>query len=312
MVHPRRFAHKNCRLPAADGRLAPAFPLPLPSKNKTMIAFLGTGLLGANFTRALLKRGEKVNVWNRTADKAKALESEGAKVFDNIADAVKGADRIHLTLSDDNAVDDVLQKASPGFKPGVFIVDHTTTSAPGAAKRASYWNDKGFHYIHAPVFMGPPNALEGTGTMMVSGDQQVIKQIEPELSKMTGKVWNLGDDPAKAASIKLLGNLFHVGLVGVLTDMLALAATLNTPASDLLSLFEILNPAGVIKARLRKIDSRTFNEPSWELSMARKDARLMMEQANNSNQKLMVIPPIAEKMDLWIKKGYSKSDWTIL
>ena len=54
-----------------------------------MIAFLGTGLLGANFTRALLKRGEKVNVWNRTADKAKALESEGAKAFDDTSETVK-------------------------------------------------------------------------------------------------------------------------------------------------------------------------------------------------------------------------------
>jgi len=277
-----------------------------------MIAFLGTGLLGANFTRALLRRGENVNVWNRTAEKARALENEGAKAFENVADAVKGADRIHLTLSDDNSVDEVLQNASPGFKPGVIIVDHTTTSSPGAAKRASYWNGKGFHYIHAPVFMGPPNALEGTGTMMVSGNQQVIKQIEPELSKMTGKLWNLGEDPSKAAAIKLLGNLFHIGLVGVLTDMLTLANTLNVPASDLQSLFEILNPAGVIKARLRKIDSNTFNEPSWELAMARKDARLMMEQANGSSKKLLVIPGVAEKMDIWLKKGHAKDDWTIL
>jgi len=277
-----------------------------------MIAFLGTGLLGANFTRALLRRGENVNVWNRTAEKARALENEGAKAFENVADAVKGADRIHLTLSDDNSVDEVLQNASPGFKPGVIIVDHTTTSSPGAAKRASYWNGKGFHYIHAPVFMGPPNALEGTGTMMVSGNQQVIKQIEPELSKMTGKLWNLGEDPSKAAAIKLLGNLFHIGLVGVLTDMLTLANTLKIPASDLQSLFEILNPAGVIKARLRKIDSNTFNEPSWELAMARKDARLMMEQANGSSKKLLVIPGVAEKMDVWLKKGHAKDDWTIL
>ena len=277
-----------------------------------MIAFLGTGLLGANFTRALLRRGENVNVWNRTAEKARALENEGAKAFENVADAVKGADRIHLTLSDDNSVDEVLQNASPGFKPGVIIVDHTTTSSPGAAKRASYWNGKGFHYIHAPVFMGPPNALEGTGTMMVSGNQQMIKQVEPELSKMTGKLWNLGEDPSKAAAIKLLGNLFHIGLVGVLTDMLTLANTLNVPASDLQSLFEILNPAGVIKARLRKIDSNTFNEPSWELAMARKDARLMMEQANGSSKKLLVIPGVAEKMDIWLKKGHAKDDWTIL
>ena len=104
-----------------------------------MVAFLGTGLLGANFSRALLKRGETVHVWNRTPDKAKALENEGAKVFDNVADAVKGAERIHLTLSDDQSVDEVLQNASPGFASGVIIVDHTTTSAPGAAKRSSYW-----------------------------------------------------------------------------------------------------------------------------------------------------------------------------
>ena len=277
-----------------------------------MIAFLGTGLLGGNFTKAFLKRGEKVNVWNRTADKAKVLEQNGAKAFDQPADAVKGADRVHLTLSDDKAVDEVLEKASSGFKPGVIIIDHTTTSAPGAAERSNRWKEKGMHYIHAPVFMGPPQALESTGTMMVSGDQNVVKQIEPELSKMTGKLWNLGGDPAKAAAIKLLGNLFHIGFVGALTDMLTLADSLKIPAADLTSLFEILNPAGVAKARLKKISDKSFDEPSWELSMARKDARLMIEQAAASGKKLLVIPPIAQKMDSWIEKDKSKSDWTIL
>lgn len=282
------------------------------NKKNIMVVFIGTGLLGANFTRALLKRGEQVNVWNRTPGKAKTLETEGAKAFDNVADAVKGADRIHLTLSDDQSVNDVLEKASPGFKPGVIIVDHTTTSAPGAAKRSSYWNKKGYHYIHAPVFMGPPNALDGTGTMMVSGDQSVIEHIEAELSKMTGKLWNLGEDPAKAAAIKLLGNLFHIGFVGVITDMLTLADPLNVPASDLTELFEVLNPAGVARARLNKIASKTFDQPSWELAMSRKDARLMIEQADSAARKLLVIPPIAEKMDTWIKKGHSNNDWTII
>ncbi len=147
-----------------------------------MKAFLGTGLLGANFTRALLKKGEKVQVWNRSSEKAKALEQYGAKAFDAVADAVKSADRIHLTLSDDQAVDEVLEKASPGFEKNAIIIDHTTTSVPGAARRSVYWKQKGFTYIHAPVFMGPPNALEGTGIMLVSGDQQVVQMLEPELS----------------------------------------------------------------------------------------------------------------------------------
>ena len=173
-----------------------------------MIAFLGTGLLGANFTRALLKKGEQVHVWNRTAGKSERFGNLGAKAFAQVAEAVKGAERIHLTLSDDQAVDEVLEKASAGFKTGAVIIDHTTTSAAGAAIRSAYWKKKGYSYIHAPVFMGPPNALEGTGVMLVSGDQQLVSKLEPVLSKMTGKLLNLGEQPEKAAAIKLSGKSF--------------------------------------------------------------------------------------------------------
>ena len=277
-----------------------------------MIAFLGTGLLGANFTRALLKKGEQVNVWNRTAVKAKELEIYGAKSFTLVAEAVKGAKRIHLTLSDDQSVDDVLEKASAGFETGAVIIDHTTTSSAGAAKRSAYWKKKGYSYIHAPVFMGPPNALEGTGVMLVSGDQQLVGTLEPELSKMTGKLLNLGEQPEKAASIKLLGNLFHISLTGGISDLITLAGSLKVPASELGTLLELLNPAVVAQGRLRKITSDTFDQPSWELSMARKDARLMMEQAASTHNTLMVIPAVAKKMDAWLDKGRGKNDWTII
>ena len=53
-----------------------------------MVSFIGTGLLGANFTKALLKRGEKVNVWNRTAEKAQSLEPYGAKAYEKVADNI--------------------------------------------------------------------------------------------------------------------------------------------------------------------------------------------------------------------------------
>jgi 3-hydroxyisobutyrate dehydrogenase len=277
-----------------------------------MIAFLGTGLLGANFTRALLKKGEKVQVWNRSPEKAKALEIYGAKAFDQLTEAVKGANRIHLTLSDDQSVDEVLEKASPGFDAGVIIIDHTTTSSHGAAKRSGYWKKKGYNYIHAPVFMGPPNALEGTGVMLVSGDQKLVKMLEPELSRMTGKLWNLGEQPEKAASIKLLGNLFHISLTGGIADMLTLAGSLNIPSSEIGTLLEALNPGVVAQGRIKKITSNTFDQPSWELSMARKDARLMIEQANSSNKTLMVVPAVAKKMDAWLEKGHAKDDWTII
>jgi 3-hydroxyisobutyrate dehydrogenase len=82
--------------------------------------------------------------------------------------------------------------ASEGFSPNVIIVDHTTTTARGAKERSLYWQEKNIHYIHAPVFMGPQSALEATGMMMVSGDQNIIQTITPELESMTGTLKNLG------------------------------------------------------------------------------------------------------------------------
>src|SRR5262245_41698332 len=173
-----------------------------------MIAFLGTGLLGTGFVRAALRRGEKVHVWNRTPEKARALEPDGAVAFADPAEAVRGAARVHLVLSDDASVDEVLERARPGLGAGVTVVDHTTTSPPGAAERVKRWAERGIPFQHAPVFMAPANALESKGVMMASGDRALFDSLSPELSKMTGKLVYLGPQTDRAAAFKLMGNLF--------------------------------------------------------------------------------------------------------
>lgn len=277
-----------------------------------MKAFLGTGLLGANFVKAMLGRGDQVQVWNRTATKAKALESDGAKAFENIVDAVQGAKLIHLTLKDDAAVDEVLAAASAGFSPGVILIDHTTTSAEGAIERTAKWKAMGFTYLHAPVFMGPPNALESSGSMLVSGDQLVIKSVKNELEKMTGKLLNFGEETGKAAGIKLIGNLFLISMTAGLSDALALAKALSIDSSAIAELFATWNPGAGAPARLDKLRTGDFSKASWELDMARKDAGLMMTAANKKGVKLTVLPAVAAEMDDWIAKGHGAADWSII
>jgi len=277
-----------------------------------MKAFLGIGLLGSNFVKAMRKRGDEVQVWNRTASRAKALEAEGAKAFENVTDAVKGADIIHLTLRDDESVDEVLNNAEAGLKPGALIVDHTTTSVDGAVARTKAWKAKGFTYLHAPVFMGPPNALESTGYMLVSGDQTAIKKAEPELSKMTGKLLNLGDPEGKAAGMKLAGNLFLQVMTAGISDMLALAKSLGISGDEIQGLFSEWNPAAAMPARLKRILTGNFDQPSWELVMARKDSSLMMAEAEKTGAHLVAIPAIAAEMDKWIEKGYGSKDWSVM
>jgi 3-hydroxyisobutyrate dehydrogenase len=277
-----------------------------------MIAFFGTGLLGSGFVRALRRRGEDVQVWNRTAAKARALEADGATVREAPADAARGAARIHLTLSDDAAVDEVLEAARPGFAPGVIIVDHTTTSPSGTAARARRWAERGVAFQHAPLFMGPQNALESTGLMLASGERARFDTLAPELSKMTGKLVYLGPQPERAAGFKLLGNLFLMCMTTGVAEMLMLAKAVGIPAAEAASLFDTFNPAQTLGPRVKRILDGDFAQPSWELAMARKDARLMLEAAAQADLPLAVIPAIAQQMDRFIARGHAHDDWTVI
>src|SRR5829696_4180989 len=93
----------------------------------TQIAFLGTGLLGSALAEAAAKRGDQVTAWNRTAEKARALEAFGVRAAATPADAVRGAARVHLVLRDDAVVEDVVAALRPGLGARTIIVDHTTT-----------------------------------------------------------------------------------------------------------------------------------------------------------------------------------------
>lgn len=276
-----------------------------------MIAFLGTGLLGAGFVRALLRRGETVHVWNRSPEKARALEADGAVAFDDAAEAVRGAERVHVCLSNDAAVDTVLAAATAGLAPGVVIVDHTTTSADGARERARRWAAAGTPYVHAPVFMGPQNALDATGTMLVSGNPALVAQVRPALEPMTGTLVDLGVDPGTAAGVKLVGNLLFVGLSGTLADAYALSRALGLPEESVEDVAGLLNAGPLVAARARRLRARTYDDPSWNLAMARKDAGLMESAAADGGAPLTVIPAVGRAMDALLP-DHADADWSVV
>jgi 3-hydroxyisobutyrate dehydrogenase len=273
-----------------------------------MIAFFGMGLLGSNFVRALRKRGEQVNVWNRTFAKAQALEAEGAKAFADPAEAARGADRVHLTLSDDAAVDDVLERARAGLP--ALVIDHTTTSTTGALERIARWRERGITYVHAPVFMGPGNARDATGLMLISGHE--IARVRPLLQPMTGKLVELGERPDAAAAFKLMGNCFLMAFTVGLADMLALGKALAISPEQAATLFEHFNPGTTVNARLKRMIDAKYSEASWELTMARKDARLVVDACNVAGMHLTTIPAIAARMDEMIAQGHGNQDWTVI
>lgn len=277
-----------------------------------MITILGTGLLGSGFSRALRRQGHDVRVWNRTATRAQPLVADGVAVVDDVVAAVRGAARVHVTLSDDAAVDSVLEAAAPGLAAGALVIDHSTTSTAGALERTARWRERGITYVHAPVFMGPQNALESTGIMMVSGDREVVARVTPMLAPMTGKLVDVGERVDRAAAFKLIGNLLLMALAAGFTDMMTLGAAMNVTPKEIRELLAFFNPGVSLPTRYTKMSEGDYTPPSWELAMARKDARLMQEETARAGLALAMLPTVIAQMDAMIGRGFGNLDWTVI
>lgn len=277
-----------------------------------MITILGAGLLGSGFARALRRKGHDVRVWNRTPAKAQALAADGIAIAADPAEAVRGAERVHVVVSDDAAVDSVLAAAAPGLAKGALVIDHSTTSPGGALARTNSGRERGITFVHAPVFMGPQNALDCTGIMLISGDRAIVERVSPMLAPMTGKLVDLGPRVEQAASFKLLGNLILMAFTAGFTDFLALAKALGVSPAEAGTLFEHFNPGPSLAGRYKRMTEAAYDQPSWELAMARKDARLMQEEAARANLPLIMVPALAQLMDEMIQRGHAHADWTVV
>ena len=158
-----------------------------------IIAFLGTGLLGAAFAEASAKRGDRVTAWNRSADKAQALAQFGITVAATPAEAVRGASRVHLVLKDDAVVDEIVAAARAGLSADAVIVDHSTTLPTLTAARAATLAAAGVKYLHCPVFMTPLMARNAKGSMLAAGPAAVFGPLQAELAAMTGRLEYQGE-----------------------------------------------------------------------------------------------------------------------
>ncbi len=270
--------------------------------------FLGTGLIGGALAEAAARRGEQVTVWNRTAAKAEALAKVGARVAKSPREAATGAERVHLALSDDAAVDAVLEQCGDALRDAL-VIDHTTASPAGTAARAARLEAEGIAFVHAPVFMSPSAAREAKGIMLAAAPRATFERAKPALEPMTGTLEYVGERRDLAAAYKLFGNAMILAIVGGLADVYAIAKSLGIPATDAHALFGKFNPAGVIGYRGGAM-ARGDYRASFELSMARKDARLMIEAAGEVP--LAVLPALARRMDELLASGHAQEDLGVL
>jgi 3-hydroxyisobutyrate dehydrogenase len=270
----------------------------------SQVAFLGTGLLGSGMVENLLRRGHEVTVWNRTESKARALAALGAAVAASPEEAVASVERVHMALSDDAAVDSMLDRIASSIGRAV-VIDHTTTSPAGTKERLPRAAGRGMRFVHAPVFMSPQMCRDATGLMLVSGPQSIVDSIRPALEQMTGEVWYFGEGGELAAAYKIFGNSMIFAITAGLADVLAMARNVGIAPADAAALFSKFRIGGIIPMRAEKMAQGDLSA-TFELTMTRKDIRLMIEAAGS--EPLAVLPGIAARMDEAIAAGHGKDD----
>jgi len=274
----------------------------------TTIAVLGLGLLGRGFAENLLAKGHTVRVWNRTASRCAPLVELGAIACATPEEAVRGAARVHLVLAEDGVVDAVVEALRPGLGEGVFIVDHSTNLPAGVAARFASLRAAGVHYIHAPVFMGPSNSRDATGLMLLSGPVADEASLRPWLETMTGRLVYLGEEADKAAKLKITGNGLLIMLTAAMGDLFRMGAASGVSTEEILALFDQFSPTASGIGR-RALTAGT-TPVGFELTMARKDVRLMLETAGAAQ--LTVLPAVAQAMDAAIASGHGAEDFAVI
>lgn len=273
------------------------------------IAFLGTGLLGGALAEAAAKRGDSVTAWNRSPEKAQQLTQFGVKAASTAAEAVRGAARVHLVLKDDAVVEEVIAAARSGLSADTVLIDHTTTLPKLTVERAERLHAQGIRYLHCPVFMGPPAARKAQGSMMVAGPRALFDAVKADLAAMTGRLEYMGERTDLAAVNKLFGNAMIIGVTAAMADVLTIAQASNVDAGDAVKLLGFLDLNAIVAGRGANMAKGNFT-PTFELSMARKDVRLMLETCGD--RPMAVLPAIAARMDRLIAAGHGAKDPSVL
>ena len=189
------------------------------------IAFLCTGIMGAPMARNLLKAGHAVSVWNRTLQKARALEDDGAQVCTSIADAVRDKEIIFVMASDCAACDEVLfgenNAAHNANKNAIVIVCSSLSPSSSRAQAQRCAREFGLRYADAPVSGGERGAQAGSLAIMVGANENVFKEIAPML-KACGNPTHIGE--VGSGQLAKLANQTIVGVtIAAVSEALLLA-----------------------------------------------------------------------------------------
>jgi 3-hydroxyisobutyrate dehydrogenase len=272
------------------------------------VALLGTGTMGSGMGRSILRAGLPLRAWNRTTSRAEALEPEGAQVALSPAEAVADAQVIVTMLADADAVTEAMTAAAPGLQDGQVWAQVSTVGLAGLDRLAGFAREHRLVFVDSPVLGTRQPAEQGALTVFAAGPDAARAPLQPVFDAIGRKTVWLGQEPGAASRLKLVVNSWVLAVTSAAAEAVALAQGLDLDPSLFLDAVSggALDCA-YLHAKAGAIMQDDFS-PNFSAQMAGKDARLIVEAADQAGIRMDVAAAVAERLRRTVELGHGEED----
>lgn len=197
--------------------------VPTIAPGETRIGWIGTGVMGASMVGHLINAGFSATVYSRTKDKAQPLLDQGAAWADSPRSVAEASDVIFSIVGFPEDVRQVMlgdEGALAGAEEGNVLVDMTTSDPSLAVEIFEAAQAKGVYSVDAPVSGGDVGAKNGTLSIMIGGDGDVVASLQPCWDAMGQTIVHQGG-PGAGQHTKMVNQiLIATNMIGVCEALL--------------------------------------------------------------------------------------------
>lgn len=189
------------------------------------VGFVGLGHMGEPMAGNLVRSGVPLTVWNRSPDKVKRLQEQGATAAASAAEVFERCEVVVLMLADDVVIDAVLGRDGAHFAvpvAGRTVVNMGTVSPSYSLALGADLAAAGGEYVEAPVSGSRVPAENGQLVGMVAGTPEARARVEDLLAPLCASTFDCGAVPG-ALQTKLAVNVFLISMVTGLAESVRFA-----------------------------------------------------------------------------------------
>src|SRR5256884_4481546 len=278
------------------------------------ISYLGLGTMGSGMASNLLKAGYKLTVWNRSVEKCEPFARKGARVADSPVDAVRDAELVMYSLSNDQAVEEVVFGAKgilSGIREGQIAIDMSTVLPAMSLREQEAYAKRGVDFLDAPVFGSKQESADAKLWIMAAGNKAIFEKVKPVLQHLGQTVHYFGKN-GNAAAMKLVGNLIVALELEALAEGLVLAQKAGLDLSTVMEVVKVADfRSPLLVSNGQNILKRDFST-SFALKLMLKDAGLIDKLAGDLQSPIPGLRAVEKNLKSAVALGFEKENASAL